>query len=240
MIFILILQEGIIMKTYGINFIKLIAFALVILLICQYRILSAYAVDDGWIEVKVNVPENFSDQIYIQFQEIGKVDKVFYENFVQLLPENEYIGRLKLTSGNYEITCKSVYENPLIYNLELDGETECPIIVKSGIATRVVLNCTVVPIEDLPEIEGEYPQEILDMAQKASDGIALKPEGSDTIPESSIFEEDVTNPGLNEETEVVKIDPLKNILQGFFSTIIFISISGGVIHLIYWSKEKRE
>lgn len=228
------------MKTYGINFIKLIAFAIVILLICQYRILSAYAVDDGWIEVKVNVPENFSDQIYIQFQEIGKVDEAFYENFVQLLPENEYIGRLKLTSGNYEITCKSVYENPLIYNLELDGETECPIIVESGIATRVVLNCTVVPIEDLPEIEGEYPQEILDMAQKASDGIALKPEGSDTIPESSIFEEDVTNPGLNEETEVVKIDPLKNILQGFFSTIIFISISGGVIYLIYWSKEKRE
>ena len=205
------------------NFVKNIFISfLAIFMLGKISVPIAYAEEaKGWVEVQVSVPENFNDQIYVQFQEVGKVDEAFYDNFMQVLPENDYIGRIQLPVGDYVITCMNAYENPLIYNLELVSDAEYPIIVTSDTtATLVKLNCTPVPIEDLPEIEGEYPQEILDAAQKASD------EKAEVNSESITEDSDADDYSTSEETGLDNVNkgPIYSILRGLFSTAVFIAI----------------
>ena len=196
------------------------------LLIGKISVPVAYAEEGkGWVEVQVSVPENFNDQIYIQFQEEGKIDEAFYGNFVQVLPENNYIGRIQLPVGAYEITCMNTYENPLIYNVEVASDTEYPVVVTSDTtATLVKFNCTPVPIEDLPEIEGEYPQDILDAAQKASDEKA-KANQESTISDTDIEEGDYEQPEEDDKANENN-GPIYSILRGLLSTAAFILIIG--------------
>lgn len=189
---------------------------------------------EGWIEVQVSVPENFNDQIYIQFQEEGKEDEAFYDNFIQILPENNYTGRIKLPVGKYVVTCNNTYENPLIYNVELDSDTDYPIAVTSDTtATLVKFNCKPVPIEDLPEIAGEYPQEILEAAQKASDEKAEAEKDNELTTDNSGNTVIDSSKADEEEDKKTYKDPLHSILTGLFSTVVFIIIFGAVGYYVF-------
>lgn len=226
------------------NFIKIFLISLLtILMMVQTCVFTSFAAtEEGWIEAQVSVPENFNDQIYIQFQEKGKVDEAFYDNFVQVLPENGYIGRIKLPVGTYEVTCMNSYENPLIYNVELSPETDYPIVVNSdSAATLVKFNCKVVPIEELPEIEGEYPQEVLDAAQQASEEKANIENEIVTELEAGDSTSNEDNPQADEKiTDNVNKEPLYNIIIGLFSTTVFIVIIGGVGYIFYKLKLNDE
>jgi len=212
-------------------------------MIGQICTLTSFADEgEGWIEVQVTVPENFNDQIYIQFQEKGNIYEAFYDNFVQILPENDYTGRIKLPVGTYEVTCMNTYENPLIYNVELSSETEYPIVVTSdSAATLVKFICKVVPIEELPEIEGEYPQEVLEAAQQASE---LKAKvDNEVVIESEPVDSTTNEENLQADEKIsdsVNKEPLYNIIIGLFSTITFIAIIGGVGYIFFKLKQSDE
>lgn len=211
---------------------------------------TAFAAEgDGWIEVRVSVPENFKDQIYIQFQEEGNVDEAFFGNSVQVLPENNYVGRIQVPEGTYEVAMKSVFEHPLIYKVELSPETDYPIVVKSdSAATLVEFECTVVPIEELPEIEGEYPPEIIAAAQKSSDEAKLKEDKQDeseklTDKESNSEEiissepvDDSGNENNEDEKRETNDSPLVKIVKGVLSSVVFFGVACVIGLILYKSK----
>lgn len=196
---------------------------------------------EGWIEIQVSVPENFSDQIYVQFQEEGKYEEAFSGNSVQVIPENGYVGRIKLPAGTYEISMMTVFEHPLVYKVELSPETEQPIIVKSdSAATLVKLDCTVYPIEELPELEEGYPPEIVEAAQKASDEAKQKEEIIDESEKITDIEnnpeESVSSELTDNSAEETKDGPLMRMAKGLFSSVFFFGIISLIIFILYKSK----
>lgn len=207
---------------------------MVVLLIGTPKISAESVKETGWIEVSVSVPENFDDQIYIQFQETNNIEDAFYGNTVQILPENGYVGRINLPVGDYEITMKTVYENPLIYNINLDAETELPIsVTSSNTAALVKLNCEVRPIEELLELEGNIPEEILAAAQEISDKLAEEEQASQEPAEDS----EVINEDVDVDIEADK-GPFYRLAMGLLRTALFAGIIFGICYILYKFKSK--
>ena len=186
--------------------------------------MSAYAEETGWVEISVSVPEYFTDQIYIQLQATDNIDANSEENYVQINRHNDYVGRIQLPVGTYEITDKYVYENPDLYNIELSDETSLPITVTSeSTATSVKLNCTVVPTEQLPDSKDEYADWILEEAQESSDSASA--ESADTV------ENEATDTDNNIEEE--DKGPFRRILASFMRTLFWGGIIGLISYFVY-------
>ena len=197
---------------------------------------------NGWVEISVTVPQYFTDQIYVQLQNVNNIVEGSEDNYVQINRYNDYIGRIQLPSGTYEITDMYAYEHPDLYDIQIAEDSVLPIrVTASSTATAIKLVCTEISEEN---VQPEQPEMPVDSA------VVTESEPSEDVSDNTETinsEENTSSEGENgpesdsteqpEEDKPAEEKPQKSALYrlvvSFIKNLIWFFVLGGIGYICY-------
>lgn len=184
---------------------------------------------EGWVEVRVSVPEGFNDTIIATFVQ----DETFEEYACRVMAINDYVEIFKLPAGNYTFDGAFLESSDFRYTTSLtNGEETFEVSAKKDAAAALITLKTTYHEEFEPVIEETPSAESIPEEETALDTV---PVTEPSEPEPSKEEEPVTEPSeavpepseddvSTEPAEPSKKGNLVRILvsTGIFAVIVFL------------------
>ena len=149
---------------------SLVGLILLSLIFCQVPVSAApfeASGPHGWVEIKANVPKDFQEDLSVTLQaEDGSSRTVF------VLAENNYIGRMRLKAGTYDVMSAGVV-NDTKMRFPTDWSPYLVEIKESGAAALITMTVTA-PDTYQPVV-----------SPNSASGSHEEPEAPDVVPDAS-------------------------------------------------------